>query len=185
MNWLILNGNPRQSEFDTYLDRLGKGIEGRGHTPVRFDLRDLDLRFCTGCWACWWKTPGLCAIRDDMSLLYPRFAEADMVIWASPLVLGTVSGLLKKVQDRFIPMVHPYIEIVDGEFHHRLRYAHNPDLGLLVEPTEEDTEEDTGEDIKINRALFERFSRNTRTRLRFCATTDTPAEEVIDAALVD
>jgi len=181
MNWLILNGNPRQSAFDTYLDRLGEGLESRGHTPVRFDLRELDLRFCTGCWSCWWTTPGLCVIRDDMSRIYPRFAEADIVIWASPLVLGTVSALIKTVQDRFIPMVHPYIEIVDGEFHHRLRYAHNADLGLLVVPAEEDTTED----MAVNRTLFERFARNTRTRLRFCLATDTPAEEVIDAALVD
>jgi multimeric flavodoxin WrbA len=179
MKVLILNGNPAPSSFDDYLARFAQATNARGHHAERVDLRDLRLRYCVGCWTCWWKTPGLCGMKDDMVALYPKLAAADLWVWASPLVLGTVSALTKRTQDRIIPLIHPYIDLVDGECHHRHRYAHNADLGLIVAPTADDTEED----LTIVRALFERFSRNTRTRLRLFATPNTPVEEAAHEAL--
>jgi multimeric flavodoxin WrbA len=180
MKILVMNGNAVPSGFDDYLARFtGSAIE-RGHEAERIDLRDLKLRYCIGCWSCWLKTPGLCAIKDDMVALYPKMVAADLVVWASPLVLGTMSVLAKRAQDRIIPIVHPYVEVVDGECHHRQRYAHNADLGVIVAPGADDTDED----LAIVRATFERFSRNTRTRLRLFATPNTPAEEAAREALV-
>jgi multimeric flavodoxin WrbA len=179
MRCLVLNGNPAPSDFDDYLAGLVAGVAGRGHEARRVDLRDLDVKYCNGCWSCWWATPGRCARKDDMAALLPEMAAADLMVWASPLILGAVSALLKKVQDRFIPLAHPYIQIVDGECHHRHRYAHNADLGLVVAPTTEDGEED----LALARRFFERFSKNTRTRLRVFATPATPLAEVVDAAL--
>jgi multimeric flavodoxin WrbA len=174
-----LNGNPKPSGFDDYLGRFTQAIAQQGHAAERIDLRDLNLRYCVGCWACWWKSPGVCALKDDMAALYPKLVNADLVLWASPLIVGSVSALLKKVQDRFIPTIHPYIELVDGECHHRHRYPHNADLGVIVEPTAEDTDAD----LAITLDLFQRFSRNTRTRFRLFVTTATPVAEVAHEAL--
>jgi multimeric flavodoxin WrbA len=179
MHCLVLNGNPQPSSFDDYLARFTQVLERQGHAAERIDLRDLNLRYCVGCWTCWWRTPGLCALKDDMADVYPKLANADLVLWASPLVAGTVSALLKKVQDRVVPILHPYIELVDGECHHRHRYEHNADLGLIVEPTAEDNDAD----LAITLDLFERFSRNTRTKFRLFATTATPVEEAAREAL--
>jgi multimeric flavodoxin WrbA len=179
MQCLVLNGNPAPSPFDDYLARFTQTLTAQGHHAERVDLRDAKLRYCVGCWTCWWKTPGLCGVKDDMATLYPKMAAADLVVWASPLVLGTISALTKQVQDRFVPLAHPYIELVDGECHHRHRYQHNADLGLIVGPTAADTEAD----VALTRRFFERFSRNTRTRLRVFATTATPIEEAAHAAL--
>jgi hypothetical protein len=90
-----------------------------------------------------------------------------------------MSALLKKVQDRIVPIIHPYIALVDGECHHRHRYQHNADVGVIVEPTAEDSEAD----LAITLELFERFSRNTRTRFRLFTTTATPVEEAARHAL--
>jgi multimeric flavodoxin WrbA len=180
MYCLILNGNPAPSDFDDYLAGFAAELQRRGQQVRRIDLRGLHLRTCVGCWSCWWKTPGLCALKDDMQSLYPEMVKADLVVWASPLLMGTVSALLKTAQDRFVPIAHPYIEIVNGECHHRHRYEHNADIGLIVQPTRDDTEED----LAITRQLYERFSLNTRTRMRVCAvTTTTPCEEAAHAAL--
>jgi len=179
MRCLVLNGNPKPSSFDDYLARFTQVLEQQGHAAERIDLRDRNLRYCVGCWTCWWKTPGLCGLKDDMGDIYPKMVKADLVLWASPLVVGTISALLKKVQDRFIPIAHPYIELVDGECHHRHRYPHNADIAVIVGPTAEDT----GRDVAITRELFERFSRNTRTRLRLFATTATVVEEAAREAL--
>lgn len=179
MKVLVLNGNPVASGFDDYLASFTRRVVERGQQAEQVDLRDLKIRSCVGCWTCWLKTPGLCGLKDDMATLYPKMVAADLVVWASPLILGTMSALAKTAQDRFIPTVHPYVEMVDGECHHRSRYAHNADVGVIVGPGADDTEED----LDIVRALFERFSRNTRTRLRLFATPNTPAEEAAREAL--
>jgi multimeric flavodoxin WrbA len=179
MKILVLNGNPVPSDFDDYLARFARSAIERGHQAECVHLRDANIRYCIGCWSCWCKTPGLCAMKDDMGALYPKMVAADLLVWASPLLLGTVSALLKKAQDRFIPIAHPYIELVGGECHHRHRYAHNADVGLIVAPGADDTDED----VAIVRAFYERFSRNTRTRLRLFATPRLSAEEALHAAL--
>ena len=179
MYCLIVNGNPEASGFDGYLEGFARGLEEKGHETKRIDLRDLELRFCTGCWSCWWATPGLCAIKDDMATVLPEIARADLVVWASPLILGNMSALMKKAQDRCIPIAHPYSKLSKGECHHRHRYARNADIGLIIGPTGEDTEEDIG----IAREFFRRYSLNTRTKFRLFATTATPLKEALDAAL--
>jgi multimeric flavodoxin WrbA len=179
MHCLVLNGNPKPSLFDDYLAQFVNTLVGQGNVAECIQLRNANIHYCIGCWSCWWKTPGLCAMKDDMVTLLPKMAQADLMVWASPLLLGTISALTKKTQDRFIPLAHPYIELVDGECHHRHRYQHNADLGLIVETTKNDSEQD----LAITRRFFERFSRNTRTKLRLFATTTTPVEEAVHEAL--
>lgn len=178
MECLILNGNPAASDFDAWLDRYARSLEQMGHTPARVDLRDRNIGFCTGCWACWWRTPGLCALKDDMEDILPAMARADLVVWASPLVLGAPSALLKTAQDRFIPLAHPYILLDDGECHHRHRYDHNADIAFVMAMGPGDTPED-GE---IAGNFFRRYARNTRTALRLVTTTEMPPEEAAHAS---
>jgi multimeric flavodoxin WrbA len=111
-----------------------------------------------------------------MAGLYPKVVAADLVVWAVPLVLGAQNALTKKAQDRMIPLLHPYIELVSGESHHRRRYARYPDLALVVEPGLEDGERD----VATVRRLFERFALNCRSRLSFFATTSMDPKEAAD-----
>jgi len=185
MYCLIVNGNPEPSAFDEYLDGFIERLAGEGHETKRFDLREMRLGFCTGCWSCWWKTPGLCSIPDDMELILREYGRADLVVWASPLILGNMSALLKRAQDRFVPMVHPYIEVKGGEYHHRPRYARNPDIGLIVGlPADEGpTAEDKAEDLAVVRELFRRFSLNALGGFTLFASTETSLGEAVDMAL--
>jgi multimeric flavodoxin WrbA len=168
----------RPDSLSGYLDSFASGLEGRGHQVRKMILGEMDIRFCSGCWACWWQSPGQCAFRDDMELLYPAILDSDLVVWAAPLVLGTVPALVKKVQDRLIPLVHPYFAIVKGEAHHRKRYANYPDLAFLAGPAAMDGPED----LALARLLVERFAVNMRGGFRFFATTADPVKEVLDAA---
>jgi hypothetical protein len=180
MKVLILDGSPvpERTGFTDYLDEFVAGLEARGEGSKRLLLRDLDIRFCTGCWNCWWTSPGLCSFRDGMDGIYPEVMAADLVVWAAPLVLGAVPALVKKVQDRLIPLLHPYFTFVNGEVHHRKRYATYPDLGFLLEPERMDGPED----LAVARRLAERFTINMRGGFRFFATTRDPIEEVLNAA---
>jgi len=40
--------------------------------------------------------------------------------------MGFLSSLMKNTMDRNIPLVHPHLEEVDGEVHHKKRYDKYP-----------------------------------------------------------
>jgi len=181
MDILLLDGNPdpARAAWEGWLEAFTLKAEAAGAAVHLRRLREMDIRFCTGCWSCWWATPGLCVHKDDMPGLYPRMLAADLVVWASPLVMGNVSALTKKTQDRFIPLIHPFIELAHGECHHRRRYPIDIDMGLIVEAGPGDTEED----LAIMRRQHERLALNSRGRLRLCATTERNAEEAAHEAV--
>ena len=57
------------------------------------------------------RTPGECAKRDDSEVVCRAVITSDLVVLASPLIMGFTSALLKRGIDQFIPLIHPYIEI--------------------------------------------------------------------------
>ncbi len=179
MKCLILNGNPAPSGFDAWIEGFAADMEGGGAAASIRILRDEKIGYCTGCWSCWLKTPGRCAIKDGMEGILREAVRADLVVYASPLILGATSALVKKVQDRMIPLVHPYIEIVGGECHHRRRYPRTPDLGLIVEPGRDDGQRD----LDIVRTMHERLAMNMRSRFRLFATTASAGKEAAHEAI--
>ncbi|MBP7738726.1 MAG: flavodoxin family protein [Spirochaetes bacterium] len=179
MNIVILNGNPdpKRKDLDRYIASLGSGLTARGHSFQAYLLRELDIRYCIGCWTCWVTTPGLCVHRDDMAVIYKSVMAADLVLFASPVIMGFVSALLKRANERFIPLIHPYLALVEGECHHRGRYDRYPGIGLLLQRGT-DTDD---EDIAIITDIYRREAINFRTSFRCAFTTDRPVSEVTHA----
>ena len=135
----------------------------------------MDIKPCIGCWNCWAKTPGVCVHKDDMHQILKHVNHNDLMIFAVPFAMGFMHSLGKTVQERLIPLLLPYSEIVMGEFHHVLRYGVSPEIAYLYKP-EPDTDE---EDIQINKDIFERFSLNFRTNVIFFHSIKKPAAEII------
>lgn len=179
MKITILNGNdyPENDKFDAYLDELKSKMKAASHEVTLMTLRDMNIRDCTGCWNCWWATPGQCSYRDDSHEVCRSVIRSDFTLMASPLTMGFVSVNLKRTNDKLIPLIHPYLAVVEGELHHRKRYDRYPVLGLLLEKAE-DTDE---EDLEIVRDMYRRLSLNFRSKLAWTGTTDTVAQEVADA----
>jgi multimeric flavodoxin WrbA len=59
---------------------------------------DKDIKPCDGCFSC--ENTGKCHIKDDMEELYPKFLEADGMIWATPVYFFNVSAQAKILIDR-------------------------------------------------------------------------------------
>jgi multimeric flavodoxin WrbA len=177
MRCTILNGEPNSSSlFNGYLCELAKQLTESGHTVTTLDLRKLNLKGCSGCWGCWVKTPGECLKRDDSAVVCKAAINADLLLFASPLILGFTSAILKRAADQMIPLVHPYVVMEGGEMHHRARYAQYPMLGLLLS-AESDGD---AEDIDITRSMWARMARNLKSKLAFAAVSDRPVKEVAD-----
>jgi multimeric flavodoxin WrbA/putative sterol carrier protein len=125
MKVFAVNSSPRpmgQSRTLLMLESLLKGMRKAGADVAPVNLREKEVRFCTGCYTCWTRTPGRCVQRDDMTQeLLPAFLEADMVIFASPLYQYTVTASMKAFIERTLPAFLPYLEQSQGAYYHPLR----------------------------------------------------------------
>lgn len=105
------------SEFNQEIIESGK----------EYDLRKLKIQDCTGCWSCWWKTPGWC-IFEDLNQYYRDYVQADKAYFFIEGKMGFASGHLKTLFDRMIPLFLPYIDYSAGESMHVPRYDSYPDI---------------------------------------------------------
>lgn len=125
MRVFAVNSSPRpkgQSRTLLMLEGLLKGMREEGADVEAVNLREKEVRFCTGCYTCWTRTPGKCVQRDDMTEeLLPKFLDADMVILASPLYQYTVTASMKAFIERTLPAFLPYLEQSQGAVYHPLR----------------------------------------------------------------
>jgi multimeric flavodoxin WrbA len=179
MTILILDGHPMETDedFNRYLDEITEHLTAKGHAVKRMTLRNLSIRFCTGCWSCWWATPGECVFKDESHSVCREYINSDFVLFASPMIMGFASALTKKTQDKLIPLIHPYFEFVQGEYHHLKRYDVYPKIGLLLEKTPGNDKED----IEITVDLYKRFALNLKSELALAAQMTQSAQEVSDA----
>jgi multimeric flavodoxin WrbA len=179
MKITILNGNPNgeRASFDEYLNNLSEQLSSSGHEVNNLKLREMDLAYCIGCLECWVKTPGICKVDDDGRNVSKAYINSDFVLFASPVIMGFYSALLKMMTDKFVGHVHPYGVFVEGEVHHAPRYEKYPTGGLLLE---KNSETDEG-DIQIISNIHSRTMLNFKSSLAFTKLTVDPIEEVADA----
>jgi multimeric flavodoxin WrbA len=175
MRITILNGDPEpHSAFREYLRQLAARLTSQGHAVASLDLRELNLKGCSGCFGCWVKTPGECAKRDDSAVVCKAALQSEMLLLASPMVMGFTTALLKRAADQMIQIVHPYFVVEGGELHHRARYAAYPRFGLLLGAGPDSDVED----IEIATTMWAHMARNMKSKLVFTAVANRSVEEV-------
>lgn len=109
MNVLVINGSPQRHNSHTY--QITKAfLDGfADDTQVReFEVSTLNIKPCAGCFSCWYKTPGKCAIKDDMNKIYDAINWADTVILSFPLYFFGLPSTVKNIVDRCLPYELPY-----------------------------------------------------------------------------
>jgi len=107
MKYLLINGSPK-SENSNSMKLTRAFMEGAGWTDGdKVDVSKANIKGCMGCYTCWLKTPGVCAIKDDMNDIFDKLVSADVVIWSFPLYYFSVPGILKNLIDRQLPMFTP------------------------------------------------------------------------------
>ena len=139
MKILALNASPRHRAGATFrmLESLIAGMTDEGASAELFNLVDLDLHPCRGCYACWVATPGECVHREPgMAQLVGAWRAADIVVFGTPLYHFSMSGVMKTFLDRLLPESEPWLvedAQVSGWTTHPRRY-HQPASALLVSP---------------------------------------------------
>ena len=100
MKILIISGSPRKGgNTELLAEAFAKGAAEHHHVEI-VSVRDYKVNPCLGCNACF-KTNGICTQKDDMTILYEKMSQADMLVIASPVYFYGISAQLKAVIDRF------------------------------------------------------------------------------------
>jgi len=124
-----------------------------------FDLSRIEVTHCVGCWTCWWKTPGKCVF-NDLNEFYHEYITADKAIYLAKVTKGFISGNLKSLLDRMIPLYLPYTTYKTGESMHVKRYEKYPDIEFYYDGQ---FQTDDGLEIfekYINRVFYQFYSKN-------------------------
>ncbi|MBL6971320.1 MAG: NAD(P)H-dependent oxidoreductase, partial [Desulfobacterales bacterium] len=132
---VVFDGGPRNTEFSktTFMVKhFCRGAKSAGAEIEYIKLKDMKINPCTGCFTCWTKTPGECIFQDDMTDLRLKYRKADLIVFASPLYIFSVTGIMKNFLDRIVPNMKPYMIIDNGETRHPHRYPEDKEQGFVV-----------------------------------------------------
>jgi len=123
MKVLAINGSPMKDKGNTaaILTPFLDGMREAGAEIELFYIKNLKIKPCQGEFNCWFKTPAECFQKDDMQTLLPKFSQADLWVFATPLYVDGMSGPMKNLLDRLIPLLEPFLELRDGHGRHPLR----------------------------------------------------------------
>ncbi|MFX1515166.1 MAG: flavodoxin family protein [Promethearchaeota archaeon] len=123
MKVIAINSSPRKDKGLT-ANILRPFLEGIRETNADLDLfytKDLTINFCRSCYQCWTTSPGVCGQKDDMGVLLPKFRDADIWVFASPIYCDGINGSMKTLIDRLIALMKPFTELRAGRCRHPLR----------------------------------------------------------------
>ncbi len=105
-----VSGSPvKEGNTEALLHECLKGaLEDREIAVEIFHLSGLKI---TGCQHCNWcvkkQTPDkFCAISDDMDQLYPAMVRAEVILLATPVHIGRMSGMMADMVDRMRVFVY-------------------------------------------------------------------------------
>jgi len=103
---VAINGSPRKNwNTAKLLQKTLQGAASLGSETELIHLYDLDFKGCTSCFGCKLKgskSYGKCAMRDDLTPVLEKLAEADAIVLGSPIYFGTVTGEMRSLMERLL-----------------------------------------------------------------------------------
>jgi multimeric flavodoxin WrbA len=163
MRITVFNGSPRRERGNTHfmVSEFLKGAQDAGAEAESIFLAGKEIRSCTGCYSCWTSTPGKCVQADDMKDLLDRFRVSDLVVFATPLYVDNVTGLMKNFIDRLITYGDPHMELDElGECRHVKRHEKPAAMAVISNCGYPEQSH-----FQVLRILFTRMARNFHCNL--------------------
>ena len=98
-NVLVISASLRAgSNSELAAKEVVRGIEEGGNKAEFISLKDKRIAFCKGCMAC--QKLKKCVIEDDANAITDKIAEADAIVWVTPIYYYEMSGQMKTLIDR-------------------------------------------------------------------------------------
>ncbi|MBW1893640.1 MAG: NAD(P)H-dependent oxidoreductase [Deltaproteobacteria bacterium] len=106
MKIIAINGSPhgKRGSCSYLIKQMFTECEKLGAETEVIRLIKHKINFCLGCGKC--MSEGICPQKDDVKEIQDKIREADGIVYASPVYVGHISGLLKNFIDRCFAMGH-------------------------------------------------------------------------------
>lgn len=138
-----------------------EGANDAQATAETIFLAKKNIQYCTGCFNCWTKHPGQCKIKDDMKILREKLLASDVIVYATPVYVDNVTGILKTFMDRLVPLIDPHFyKDENNECLHRKRYAKYPKIVVIANCGYPEQSH-----FQVLRLLFRRNARNMHSEI--------------------
>lgn len=99
-NVVIIQGSPRKKGNTARLvQAFTKGLSS-SHKVTIINAADFHIHYCTGCNSCYAREGNHCFQQDDMEKILPCLAEAEVLVFASPVYFYGISAQMKTLLDR-------------------------------------------------------------------------------------
>lgn len=163
MRIIAFNGSPKAEKSNTnvMVEAFLDGAKEAGAETENIFLAKKEIKPCIGCYNCWLKTPGECFIKDDVAEMLDKMINSDIIVYASPIFVGSVTGIMKNFIDRHLPLATPQItKSKNGLSCHKSRYEGNPKIVLISNAGFPEQEH-----FKYFRSIFEYMEMNSEMEI--------------------
>ncbi len=101
---IVVSTTPRKNGNSEILAaEFMRGAKDAGNDVEMIKVREMDLKFCRGCFAC--QKTKKCVIKDDFNAkMLKSICDADVIVFATPVYYYASSGQLKTFIDRMNPL---------------------------------------------------------------------------------
>lgn len=135
MKITVFYGSIHKTRGNTYviINEFAEGAKAAGAKVEVVLLAEKEINNCIACVKCWTKTPGKCALKDDMAGLLEKLMQSDLVVMATPVYIHNVTGIMKTFLDRMVPIMDPHlVRRENGYTGHIKKYDQYPQLGVIA-----------------------------------------------------
>jgi len=117
MRVLGVVGSPRKNgNTETLVDEVLRGAKDAGATVEKIFLNDLDIKPCQATCNEYCMATGNCRIGDDMSTLYDKLYNSDVIVLGTPVYWYGPSAQMKAFIDRWYAFIHPnFVKRIEGK----------------------------------------------------------------------
>lgn len=130
MKAIAINASPMMDKGSTaaILIPFLEGMREAGAEVELYYTKKLHIDPCQGEFKC--RIDGKCFQRDDMEMLLPKLAEADIQVFATPVYVDGIISSLKILWERTVPLANPLFVVRNGHSHKPRR--EDSDTGKVV-----------------------------------------------------
>ena len=163
MKITAFNSSPWAHEGHTQIivDEFLLGAANAGAKTQSIQLVEKQIKPCTRCGACFYKTPGKCSVRDDMAGLIEKFMASDIVVLATPVYIDNVTSLMKLFVDRLTPLLEPHFQKdKNGQYWRRGRFEKYPKFVVISTCAMPDLS-----NFQVVQLFFQRMARTIHTEV--------------------
>lgn len=123
---LLINGSPKRKQSTTM--KLTRAFLKGLNKQNAYEIEEvcsyqLDIKDCLGCFHCMQDEKGRCAQTDDMTELFQKYLQANLIIFSFPLYFFGMPANVKRIMDRLLPLYDEKVITRDGKTtQHEERY---------------------------------------------------------------